>query len=213
LNPGNVESFANAIEIGAIKLPELRSQHKSLQNKIQTIQYQKQKLERDLQAINTRLIELSDIEKMHQQNFDILADNVCELQNQKHQLEQFAFRFKNSNKKYLKVKSIAEENVNRLLTDRESLLTSALIAVVEALRMNPDRYNVIYNSKYDDGIAAVGIPSSSTSTSSHSPSAETYQNYYYNKYHEGLVEIAKGFLNILLNQLVDKTMVAAVKGQ
>jgi tetratricopeptide (TPR) repeat protein len=30
------------------------------------------------------------------------------------------------------------------------LLNSALVAVVEALRMNPDRYAVIYNSKYDD---------------------------------------------------------------
>ena len=28
--------------------------------------------------------------------------------------------------------------------------TSALIAVVEALRLNPDRYAVIYNTKYDD---------------------------------------------------------------
>lgn len=54
-----------------------------------------------------------------------------------------------SNKKYLKIKDIAEEVVNRLLTDRESLLTSALIAVVEALRMNSDRYAIIYDGKYD----------------------------------------------------------------
>jgi hypothetical protein len=38
-----------------------------------------------------------------------------------------------------------------------------------------------------------------------------YQNYYYNKYHGGILEIAKGFLNILLTELVDKTMVAAIK--
>jgi hypothetical protein len=44
-----------------------------------------------------------------------------------------------------------------------------------------------------------------------STSTKPYQNYYYNKYHEGILEIAKGFLKILLNQLVDKTMVAAVK--
>jgi len=41
--------------------------------------------------------------------------------------------------------------------------------------------------------------------------SEIYQEYYYNKYHEGLVELAKGFLKILLNQPVDKTMVTAVK--
>jgi hypothetical protein len=36
------------------------------------------------------------------------------------------------------------------------------------------------------------------------------QNYYYNKYHEGILDIAKGFLNSLLNHLVDKTIVTAV---
>jgi hypothetical protein len=50
-------------------------------------------------------------------------------------------------------------------------------------------------------------PSTSTSTT------KPHQNHYYNEYHEGILEIAKGFLNILLNQSVNKTMVAAVKGE
>ena len=44
-----------------------------------------------------------------------------------------------------------------------------------------------------------------------STSTKIYENRYYNEYHEGLIELAKGFLTILLNQLVDKTMVAAAK--
>ena len=43
-----VEWFANAIETGAIKLPELQSQHKSLQNEILNKQSQKQELQRAL---------------------------------------------------------------------------------------------------------------------------------------------------------------------
>ena len=42
-----------------------------------------------------------------------------------------------------------EGDINRLLTEQEPLLDMALNAVIEALRMNPDRYNVIYNSKYE----------------------------------------------------------------
>jgi hypothetical protein len=101
------------------------------------------------------------------------------------------------------------------LTEQETLLDLALKAVIEALRMSPDRYAVIYDSKYDsndsvfdsnsgDGTAAAAISSSRSST-------KTNQNCYYNKYHEGLLELAKGFLKLLLNQLVDKTMVTAVK--
>ena len=92
---------------------------------------------------------LAGIEKMHQQNFDTLADKVCDLQNQKHQLDLF-LGSKLAIREYLKIKSVAEEVVDRLLAERKSLLSSALIAVVEALRMNPDRYAVIYIIKYDN---------------------------------------------------------------
>jgi hypothetical protein len=112
-----------------------------------------------------------------------------------------------------KVKSIAEQVVNRFLTDEETLLELALKVVIEALRMNPDRCAVIYNSKYDNDD---NVPNGSTTTmpisSSHSNSStKPYQNRYYNEYHEGILEIAKTFLKILLDQMVDKTMVAAVK--
>jgi chromosome segregation ATPase len=196
--------FANAIETSAIKLPELQDQYKNLQNEIQDRKCQKQELERDVRIVNSRITELTDVEKMHRRNFDTLADKICDLQNQKHQLEQFVSKFKNSNKQYLKIKSIAEEVVKRLLTEQESLLDLALKAVVEALRMGPNTHEIIFNnSKYDnDGIV---FDKSGNTTS------ETYQEHYYNKYHEGLVELAKGFLKILLNQLVDKTMAEAAR--
>ncbi|HEY6885352.1 MAG TPA: hypothetical protein VI278_15060 [Nitrososphaeraceae archaeon] len=37
------------------------------------------------------------------------------------------------------------------MTEQGSLLTSAIIAVVQALRENPDKYAIIFdNSKYDN---------------------------------------------------------------
>ena len=36
---------------------------------------------------NKRLVELADIEKIHQQNFDTLAGKICDFQNQNHQPE------------------------------------------------------------------------------------------------------------------------------
>ena len=82
--------------------------------------------------------------------------------------------------------------------------------------MNPDRYKIIYNSKYDDGNEGTFDSSRGTTVSSSShPNSPILQNqnYYYNKYHEGLLELAKGFLNILLNQLLEETMVAIVEGK
>jgi len=82
--------------------------------------------------------------------------------------------------------------------------------------MNPDRYAIIYDSKYDsddnasNGSSTTTAPISSSS-STYSTFPKVYQNYYYNKYHEGILEIAKGLLNILSSQLVDKTVVTEVK--
>lgn len=126
------------------------------------MQYQKQKLERDLQVIQKQIVELTDVGSMHQHNIDTLQNDIEHLYNERSELQQFVSRFKNSDKRYLQIKRIAEEVVDRLLAERKSLLTSALVAVIEALRMNPDKYAVIYNSKYDDHNG--GIFGSSMST-------------------------------------------------
>jgi hypothetical protein len=85
----------------------------------------------------------------------------------------------NGNRKYLEIKSIVEELVDRLLTEQGGLLTSALLAVVEALRLNPDRNAVIYHTKHDNNdssdTAVVKVPNSSSS-SSPSPCPKLYQN-------------------------------------
>jgi hypothetical protein len=102
------------------------------------------------------------------------------------------------------------------LTEQEPLLDLALKAVIEALRMNPDKYAIIYNSKYDNSNSVFDSSSTNTAAAISPPytsstSTKPYQNRYNNEYHEGLVESAKGFLKLLSRQLVDNTMVAAVK--
>jgi len=78
MRPYNVEWFANAMETGAVKLPGLQNQYQNLQNKVQTVHYQKQKLERDLQVIQNRMIELTDIENSAPLNG--LTDKIYSLQ-------------------------------------------------------------------------------------------------------------------------------------
>ena len=169
--------------------------------------YQNRELERELQGRRRQIAELTEVENMHQHNVDSLQDDVEHLINERSQLQQFVSRFKNIDRRYIQIKRIAEEVGDRFLAERKSLLTSALVAVVEALRMNPDRYAIIYNSKYDNNEIVFGS-STAVSSSSHSP---ILQNYYYNEYHEGILEIADSLLKMLLNQLVDNTMAAALK--
>jgi|SRR5215217_4176371 len=128
---------------------------------------------------------------MHQCNIDTLEHKLYNLQKEAHQLEEFVARFKKSNKRHLKIKSIAEEIVNGLLKDQGALITSAITAVVQALRMNPHRYDIIFGGANGNGHGGIdGIVHSSSSSI-------TYQNHYSNEYFQALEEVAKQFLNIL----------------
>ena len=166
-------NIANVLKY-AKELPNLQQYWENLQANNHNLKCQNQKLEKELQARKRDIVELTEVENMHQHNVDTLQDDIDRLFNERRQIQQFVSRFKNSNEKYLKIKSIAEEVVDRLLAERKSLLSSALVAVVEALRMNPDRYSVIYNSKYDDNCNIFGSGSNmATAISSSSPSITT----------------------------------------
>jgi predicted nucleic acid-binding Zn-ribbon protein len=54
-------------------------------------------------------------------------------------------RFKNNNKEYLNKikKTVEEEEVNKLLTDGIVLLQFAVASVIEAIRRNPGKDNII----------------------------------------------------------------------
>jgi chromosome segregation ATPase len=134
----------------ANELPNLQQYWENLQSNNHNLKRQNQELEKELQARKRQIAELTEVENMLHQNMDTLQNDIDCLLNERSQLQQFVSRFRNSNEKYLKIKDVAEEQVNRLLTEEERLLDLALKAVIEALRMNPDRYAVIYNSKYDN---------------------------------------------------------------
>jgi hypothetical protein len=79
--------------------------------------------------------------------------------------------------------------------------------------LNPDRYAIIYNNQHDNNENVFNNNNGTVEavSYSHFPYLKSHQNHYYNEYREGILQTAKTFLNSLSNQLIDKTMVEAVK--
>jgi hypothetical protein len=73
------------------------------------MQYQKQKLERDLQVIQKQVIELTEVESMHQHNIDTLQNDIDRLFDERSELQQFIFRFKGSNRRYFKSRGLLKK--------------------------------------------------------------------------------------------------------
>jgi chromosome segregation ATPase len=157
----NEKDIANVLKY-AKELPNLQQYWENIQSNNHNLKCQNQELEKELQARKRQIAELTDVENMHHQNVDTLQNDIHSLFNERRQLKQFVSKFKNGDEKYLQIKDVAEEHVNRLLTEEESLLDLALKAVIEALRMNPDTYANIYNSKYDNSNSVFDSSSIST---------------------------------------------------
>src|SRR5919197_6714163 len=182
LNTKNVDYFVHLVEIGAIKISEieeyyesLKSDNEKLYNQNQSLMYANQELDRDIeykkrrfendsQAMQRQIADLSEVEDDIQRSVDALAEKMSKLYNKKQKLEEFVDKFRNTNKKHLKIKSVAEEHVNKLLTqtkqDKKALLSVALQSVILALKESPDRYNIIFsnnnnynnnNNEYEEG--------------------------------------------------------------
>jgi chromosome segregation ATPase len=114
------EDVANVLKY-AKELPNLQRYCQSLQNQVQDLKYQSQELEKELEARRRNIAELTEVENMHHQNVDTLQNEIDRLFNERRQLQQFVSRFKNSDRRYLQIKDVAAEEVNRLLTEEEKL--------------------------------------------------------------------------------------------
>jgi hypothetical protein len=168
----------------------LTYEHQSLsyqnQELVREIQNNKRSFENQSRAMQEHIASLFKVSEQQQQNVDTLSERILGLANQKQSLEEFVYKFRNTNKKYLKIKSVAEEHVNKLLTQTEQdkkalLLSIALQSVILALRESPDRYNIIFSNN------------------------NNYNNNN-NEYEEGILAIAQTFFKNLLNQSVNQTM-------
>jgi hypothetical protein len=99
---------------------------------------------------------------------------------------------------------VAQEHVNYLLIERKRMLTIALIAVIEALKMNPDTYMTIFIDSNKDEM----LNDSNSILSIYLK--EAFSNYQTNQAHNAIVvEIAEAFCNRLSTVLVNETMTSA----
>ncbi len=88
------------------------------------------------------------------------------------------------NKEYKKVKDIAREQVATILSDKKALLTVSLIAVLQALTLNPEKHILI--SSLSNGVGN--------------------QSYYIEQHRKELLELAEENQDKLASELVNTTM-------
>ena len=61
----NLEAFVSILKNAAYNIPALQKQHELVKNKVETIQYQKQEGDIELQRVGDRIVELKKLEQSH----------------------------------------------------------------------------------------------------------------------------------------------------
>ena len=87
LNPNNVEWFVEAIETGAIKIPEIQKQYAKIQDEIEAIDYKKAMAKHQLDDIHNQITYLNKISYNKRNEIAYLKIGVQELEEYVHGLQ------------------------------------------------------------------------------------------------------------------------------
>jgi DNA-binding CsgD family transcriptional regulator len=201
---GNLEWFVDMVLVGAYNIPSLDNDYKNLKNDIGSLEYRKERLNTDIGNMKNEIATLRQAESAYKEACDARKEDIQYLNHEKAQLQHSVTNFKTGNKGYLEIKGIVQEHVNYLLTQRKTILTIAIVAVIEALKMNLDTYMTIFVDSNKDEM----LNDSNSILSIYLK--EAFSNYQTNQAHNAIVaEIAEAFCNRLSTVLVNETMTSA----
>jgi hypothetical protein len=207
---GNLEAVVSILKGAAYDIPVLHKQLKLVSNEVATSQYEKQESITELQKLSNRIVDLKKLEQSHAEVCSRLQQDIGYYINEKQQLIAFVEGFKRSNKKYSKVRAIAEEHINRFLADQKILVSAAVLAVTEALRMHPNKHRIICSndSNYDND-------SNDISDQSLAVLSELQSNYNHDDSKLGDIAIVSDTAYALYDRirewLVEKTIASAIQ--
>jgi hypothetical protein len=200
---GNLEAVVSILNDAAYDIPVLHKQLEHVKNEVETSRYEKQKL-------SNRIVDLKKLEQSHTEACRRLQQDMKYYINQKEQLIAFVEGLKRSNKKYGKVRAIAEEHIKSFLTDQKILVSGAIIAVMEALRMHPNKHSIICSNdgNYDSD-------RNSISNESIAVMSELRSDYSHDESEIGDLAIVSDTANTLYDRisewLVEKTIASAIQ--
>ena len=200
---GNLEAVVSILKDAAYDIPTLHKQLEHVKNEVETSQYENQKL-------SNHIVDLKRLEQSHTEACSRLQQDIGYYINQKEQLIAFVEGFKKSNKKYGKLRAIAQEHIKSFLADQKIMISAAVLAVLEGLRMHPNKHSIICSNdgNYDSD-------SNSISNESIAVMSELRSDYSHDESEIGDLAIVSDTANTLYDRirewLVEKTITSAVE--
>jgi hypothetical protein len=193
------QNVVDALKFGK-ELPHLKDQFQLLVEEINNLEYKRNGVRTALSALQNQISAAKDSLKFFQSILDQKIQNMAETDKKLAQLE----NIKNNDKDYQKIERVAEQKANDILNNRKAVVLAAVIAVLEALRNQPDKQQLlIYDSFYPiNNKGAADIFAKIISSSAANP--ENYLSMSFN--HKEILKMAEGLYDELLKAVVGNTI-------
>jgi chromosome segregation ATPase len=126
------------------QLPYLKDQFQLLVDEINRLEFKRNGLRTVLSALQNQISAAKDSLKFFQSILDQKIQNIAETDKKLAQLE----NIKNNDKDYQKIEQVAEQKANDILYSRKAVVLAAVITVLEALRNQPDKQQLLINDYF-----------------------------------------------------------------
>ena len=126
----------------ANRLPDLNLEIKNRQNERKILEIQIEQKKQNLQAINNHIETANNILSIKYSNIESLRNEANHLRRQLQNLKKLIKDVENKDDQNLEM--IVEDMVMKILADKPVNLPLVLVAVLEALRNDPSKYEIIF---------------------------------------------------------------------
>jgi transposase len=195
------QNVVDAMKFGK-QLPHLQDQFQLLVDEINNLEYKRNGLRTVLSTLQNQISAAKDSLKSFQSILDQKIQTMAETDKKLAQLE----NIKNNDKDYQKIEQVAEQKANDILNNKKAVVLAAVIAVLGALRNQPDKQLLlIYDSFYplNNNKGAADILARMMSSSS-STNPENYLSMSFR--HKEILKMAEGLYDDLLKAVVGNTI-------
>jgi predicted transcriptional regulator len=125
-------------------LPRVTSQYEKLKAEINSLEYEKSNSAKDYQQLRDGISNLHKTENQLQLTIEELQRKKAKLDLQREMTENFVKEYQDNNVEYNKVKQAIQGEVENVLTDRKQLLRVAVRSTIELLRLEPQKFRLLY---------------------------------------------------------------------
>jgi len=142
MGPQQVVSALRIVE----QLPTVEKQLQTLVNDVYTLEDRNERAEDISHDLKNQIATARETLDSLSKSITLIQEELANLNSKKEQIDSVIARLKSNSQEYCRVLGLAREELHQILSNKRVMLYAALLSVLEALKEDPEKQVLIYDS-------------------------------------------------------------------